>query len=252
MIPLSDIVRLLDAELRVREIADFANALNGLQVENSGSVQRVALAVDGSQSVLDAALAAGCDLLLLHHGLFWGGLRPLTGWWKKKLETCLRGNLAVYAAHLPLDLHPTLGNNACIARALGLTDTQPELSMKGNLVGIAGNYAGTVSELVSAYGRLTGSPITGHIADAEAPAGRVVVCSGAAGDAIYEVQAKGYRCYLTGEENHWVTNAARDMGLNLLFAGHYATETFGVRALGELLRERLGLPCLFIDKPTGM
>lgn len=234
------------------EIRDASVALNGLQVENDGSVSRVALAVDGSQATLEAALAGGADLLLLHHGIFWSGLRPLTGWWKKKVQTCLAGNLAVYAAHLPLDLHPELGNNAGLARALGLRDLKPELDYHGTMIGLSGLFEGSVAALRDRYAEVTGSAVTGVVADAAAPAGRVALCSGGGGDMIYQVAEKGYGCYLTGEENHWVRNAAQDMGINLLFAGHYATETFGVKALGDLLEREFGLPTFFIDLPTGM
>ena len=252
MTPLDDIATLLDTTLRVAEIHDAPVALNGLQVENNGCVTKVALAVDGSQRTIEDAIAAGADLLILHHGIFWSGLRPLTGWWKAKVQTALNANLAIYAAHLPLDLHPQLGNNAGIARGLGLTDITPEIDYHGTTIGLAGTYHGTVGQLRDAYAALTGAPVTGVIHNPAAPAGRVVVCSGGAGEEIYQVQEKGYSTYLTGEENHWVSNAARDMGVNMLFAGHYATETFGVKSLGALLQEKFGLPTVFIDNPTGM
>ena len=252
MTPLNDIVSLLDTTLRIAEIQDAPVALNGLQVENNGCVTKAALAVDGSQRTIDDAIAAGADLLILHHGIFWSGLRPLTGWWKAKVETAFQANLAIYAAHLPLDLHPELGNNAGIARGLGLTDITPEIDYHGTTIGLAGSYRGTVGELRDAYAALTGAEVTGIIHNPAAPAGRIVVCSGGAGEEIYQVQEKGYSTYLTGEENHWVSNAARDMGINMLFAGHYATETFGVKSLGALLQERFGLPTVFIDNPTGM
>ena len=250
--PLADIAALLDDTLNISAIHDAPVALNGLQVENDGRVTRVALAVDGSQKTIDDAIAAGADLLLLHHGIYWSGLRPLTGWWRHKVHTCLQHNLAIYSAHLPLDVHPTLGNNACIARALGLADTEPDLAYHGALLGMAGTFPGTVGELRERYAAITGASITGVVHDAAAPAGRVLVVSGGGGPEIYQVQEKGYTTYLTGEENHWVQNAARDTGVNILFAGHYATETFGVRALGELLQQRFGLPTVFIDNPTGL
>ncbi len=250
--PLSDIVSLLDATLRIHEVKDAPVALNGLQVENNGQVSRVALAVDASQATLNAAAAAQCDLLIVHHGLFWSGLRPLTGWWKKKLETCLNANLAVYSAHLPLDMHPTLGNNACIARKLGLSDIQPEIDYNGTCIGMAGTYQGTVAELITRYAEITGATVRGTVIQPNAPAGRVAICSGGAAGEIYQAAAKGYNCYLSGEELHWAATAAEDMGINLLLAGHYATETFGVQALGNLLTERFGLPCTWIHMPTGM
>lgn len=250
--PLSAITKLLDDTLTPAAVHDAAVALNGLQVENDGRVSHIALAVDGTQKTIDDAVAAGADLLLLHHGIYWSGLRPLTGWWKRKLQTCLEHNLAIYAAHLPLDIHPVYGNNACIARALGLSDTEPELDYHGTRIGIAGFFPGTVRELRERYAAITASRVSGVVHEADAPAGRVLVVSGGGGPEIYQVQERGYTTYLTGEENHWVYNAAQDMGVNILFAGHYATETFGVRALGDLLSQRFGLPTVFIDNPTGM
>lgn len=250
--PLSDIVSLLNSTLRVSEIKDASVAMNGLQVENNGSVTKVALAVDGSQKSIDDAIAAGADLLVLHHGIFWCGLQPITGWWKQKVESCLNHNLAVYSAHLPLDLHPQLGNNAGIAKALELHDVQPEVDYHGTLIGLSGIFPGSVEELRARYAEITGAPVTGVIHQPDRPAGRIALCSGGAGEEIYQMHAKGYGTYLTGEENHWVSNAARDMGINILFAGHYATETFGVRALGTLLEEKFSLPTVFIDNPTGM
>lgn len=252
MTKLSSIVEFLDRTLRVAEIRDASVALNGLQVENNGQVHLVALAVDGSQKTIEDAVALGADLLILHHGIFWSGLRPLTGWWKKKVETCLQNNLAVYSAHLPLDLHPELGNNAGIARGLELTHLQPEVDYHGTMIGLSGNFDGTVGELESCFQRLTGGKVTGVIHDPQAPAGRVAICPGGGGDEIYQVQEKGYGTYITGEENHWVGNAARDTGINILFGGHYATETFGVKSLGALLEREFGLTSVFIDNPTGM
>lgn len=252
MTKLSNIVTLLDNSLRIRDIRDASVALNGLQVENDGMVSKVALAVDGSQKTIEDAIAAGADLLILHHGIYWCGLRPMTGWFKKKIVTCLEHNLAVYSAHLPLDLHPELGNNAGIARALGLQDCQPEVDYHGTLIGISGEFSGTVGELQTLYAQICGSTVTGVVHNENAPAGRIAICSGGAGEEIYQMHAKGYSTYLTGEENHWVRNAAADMGINILFAGHYATETFGVKSLGVLLQEEFGLPTVFIDNPTGM
>ena len=252
MTALNDITALLDTTLRIAEVKDASVAVNGLQVENNGCVTRVALAVDGSQKTIDDAIAAGADLLVLHHGIYWCGLRPMTGWFRKKIVSCLEHNLAIYSAHLPLDMHPELGNNAGIAKALGLKDCRPEVDYHGTLIGQSGEFCGTVGELRARYAEVCGSSVTGVVHDADAPAGRVAVCSGGAGDVIYQMKDKGYSTYLTGEENHWVVNAAADMGMNILFAGHYATETFGVKALGELLAERFGLPTVFIDNPTGM
>lgn len=252
MISLSEITELLDTTLRVGEIKDASVALNGLQVENNGTVTKVALAVDGSQKTIEDAIEAGADLLILHHGIYWCGLRPMTGWFKKKICTCLEHNLAIYSAHLPLDMHPEFGNNAGIARALGLKDCRPEVDYHGTLIGQSGVFSGTVGELRTRYADICACNVTGHICNEQDAAGRIAICSGGAGDVIYQMHEKGYRTYLTGEENHWVTNAAADLGMNILFAGHYATETFGVKSLGQLLAEHYNLSTVFIDNPTGM
>ena len=254
-IRLRELVELLDSTLDISpatEGKDAPSALNGLQVENDGWVHKVAAAVDGTQQTLEDAVKNGADLILLHHGLFWGGLRPITGWWRRQVRLCLENNLAVYSAHLPLDIHPTLGNNACIARELGLQNVSPALESHGVQVALVGVFSGSLLELREKYAKITGSDVTGHLVDPSAPAGRVMVCSGAAGTEIYRVHERGVNTFLTGEENHWVLNAAQDMGMNLLFAGHYATETFGVRALANLLAERYGLPTQFIHNPTGL
>ncbi len=254
-ISLAEVVQLLNSTLGISPAMagkDAPVALNGLQVENDGEVHKVAAAVDGTQQTLEDAINCGADLLLLHHGIFWAGLRPIAGWWKKKIRLCLEHNLAVYSAHLPLDVHPVLGNNACIARELRLRDVSPALESHGIQVALVGTFHGSLRELREQYAEITKSTVTGHLVNPASPAGRVMVCSGAAGPEIYRVHESGIRTFLTGEENHWVLNAATDMGMNLLFAGHYATETFGVRALAALLAEKFGLPTQFIHNPTGL
>ncbi len=251
-IQLQTIVSLLNNLLSVQFIQDSPMAINGLQVENDGKVHKVALAVDATQKTLDDAVAAGADLLIVHHGIFWCGLRSIAGWWKKKIETCLNGNLAIYAAHLPLDVHQGVGNNICIARELGLLRISAEMERHGVSMAVSGIFDGTVGELRDAYAKITGAEVTGTVVDPTASAGRVIICSGSAGPEIYRIQEKGFTTFLTGEQNHWVYNAAMDMRMNILFAGHYATETFGVKAIGAMLEERFGLQTVFIHNPTRM
>ncbi len=251
-IQLHTIVSLLNNTLSIHSIQDSPVAVNGLQVENNGQVHKIAMAVDATQKTLEDAVAAHADLLIVHHGIFWCGLRPIVGWWKRKIETCLNHNLAVYAAHLPLDVHPTLGNNIGIARALGLSRISSELERHGIPLAVSGIFDGTLGELRDLYARITETEITGTIANTQEPAGRIIISSGSAGPEIYRIQEKGFSTFLTGEQNHWVFNAAHDMGMNVLFAGHYASETFGVKALGAMLHERYDLPTVFIHNPTGM
>ena len=227
-------------------------AINGLQVENNGQVHKIALAVDATQKTIDDAIESKADLLIVHHGIFWCGLRPIVGWWRHKIETCLSHNLAVYSAHLPLDVHPTLGNNIGIARALGLSRISPEMERHGIALAVSGIFDGSVGELSRLYAEVTEAEVTGNIDDPDAPAERVIISSGSAGPEIYRIQEKGFTTFLTGEQNHWVLNAAHDMHMNVLFAGHYASDTFGVKSLGAMLHERYELPTVFIHNPTRM
>ena len=251
-VQLHTIVSLLNNLLSIQTIQDSPMAINGLQVENNGQVHKIALAVDATQKTLDDAVEAGADLLIAHHGVFWCGLRPIVGWWRRKIETCLNHNLAVYSAHLPLDVHPTLGNNIGIARALRLSRISSEMERHGIALAVSGVFNGSVDELRRAYAEVTEAEVTGNVDDPEAPAGRVIISSGSAGPEIYRIQEKGFTTFLTGEQNHWVLNAAHDMHMNVLFAGHYASETFGVKSLGAMLHERYLLPTVFIHNPTRM
>ena len=160
--------------------------------------------------------------------------------------------MAVYSAHLPLDVHPTLGNNIGIARALRLSRISSEMERHGIALAVSGVFNGSVDELRRAYAEVTEAEVTGNVDDPEAPAGRVIISSGSSGPEIYRIQEKGFTTFLTGEQNHWVLNAAHDMHMNVLFAGHYASETFGVKSLGAMLHERYLLPTVFIHNPTRM
>ena len=136
MVSLNELVQYVDDYLRVREIGDWENALNGLQIENSGSVSKIGAAVDVSTRVLSAAAKKNVDLLIVHHGLFWPGLQSITGAFHRQLRIAFENNIALYGAHLPLDLHPEVGNNAQLAKALGLRSTEPFFEEKGQLIGI--------------------------------------------------------------------------------------------------------------------
>ena len=250
---LADLVAHLDRELRLAEIADYPPALNGLQVDAPGrAVTRVAAAVDASLPVIRQAVAAGADLLLVHHGLFWSGLQPITGALHEKLRLCLEHGLAVYSAHLPLDAHPTLGNNACIARALGLTPTGGFLEFKGTPIGLLIEAELPVAELTARFrAALDGGPV--HVCPGgPAVSRRIGISSGGSGSEVAAAAKAGVDTFLTGEGPHWSYTLAEELGVNVLYGGHYATETFGVKALAADLEARFGLPWGFIDHPTGL
>lgn len=263
-VPVAELVAYLDAYLRIREVPDDANALNGLQVENGGTVSRIVAAVDASQATIDGlgSMAATRDsreppLLLVHHGLFWGGQQPIVGRRYRRLRALLEQDAAVYAAHIPLDLHPEVGNNAVLARRLGLTDLVPFGAHKGVAIGLAGRAPAdlaTRSRLRDRLATLLGIP-SGSIR--LIPGGgdalvRVGVITGGAGSAIAQAHAAGCDAYITGEGAAHTYFDAMELGLNVLYAGHYATETVGVQALAAHLAERFRLPWAFHDHPTGM
>jgi dinuclear metal center YbgI/SA1388 family protein len=251
MSSLATIVGYADKVLRTAEIADFPHALNGLQIENSGEVTKVAAAVDASLATIRMASEHGADLLLVHHGLFWPGLRPVTGPLHRALKLALEKNLALYSAHLPLDLHPQLGNNALLAAALGFDQTEPFLPLQGEAAGLLAKVTFRREELIARLEKALGGSVRAFTAG-PAETKRIGIVTGGAGGEIYAVAREGVDTYITGEAPHWAAVAADDLGINLLLGGHYATETFGVKALAADLSREFGLPWEFLDHPTGL
>jgi dinuclear metal center YbgI/SA1388 family protein len=251
MASLQEIVAYLDEELRIREIPDYSGAVNGLQLENGGTVTKVAAAVDASLAVVEAAVAAGADLLLVHHGMFWQGTQPLTGAFYRKIKAAMDGGLAIYSAHLPLDVHPVLGNNALLMRKLGFEPSGTFMDYKGIKTGLTAEVAISREELVKKVGEAVGGLV--HLS----PGGpedlrKIGVVTGGAGSEVAICAREGIDTFITGEGPHWSYPLAEELGVNLLYAGHYATETFGVKALGERLGRVFGLVTTFIDRPTGL
>lgn len=254
---LDDVVAFLDAELRTREIPDFDGALNGLQLANGGRVTRVAAAVDFSARAVSAAVGARANLLIVHHGMFWSGAQPLTGVRYAALREALDAGLAVYASHLPLDLHPTLGNNALLAREIGLTPEQPFGRYRDISVGVAGRSDLPTAELMGRLRTVAARHGTTLVATPFDPARRtrrwaMVSGAGASSATMLEAAEIGADTLIVGEGPHHTAVGAMDAGLCIAYAGHYATETLGVQALGTLLLERFGLPWSFLDLPTGL
>lgn len=248
---LAELVTYLDEYLDTASIGDWAAAHNGLQVENAGEVTRLAVAVDGSEAVVAAALRAGADLLIVHHGLFWGRTLPLTGRVYRKVSAMVTGNLAVYSSHLPLDIHAEVGNNPLLARAIGLMVESWWGETEGRLIGVAGTLDIPREELTTRLTRVLGSaPMLMPFGPARCH--RVGIITGSAGSMIGDAAAAGCDTFITGEGQHHTFHDAEELGLNVYFGGHYATETLGVKALAEHLAARFGLPWSFIDRPTGL
>lgn len=249
---LDSIVAHLDALLGLPGFPDYPTALNGLQVDAPGPVLRVGAAVDANETTINAAAAAGLDLLLVHHGLFWDGLKPLTGRYMRRIRTLVESGTAVYSAHLPLDAHPELGNGILLARALGVEDPVPFGEARGVTVG----WMGEVSrEPVRSFQARVASAVDGParlLAGGPQEVHRVAVVTGGAGSMVEEAAAAGADTFVTGEAAHHVFTLATELGVNVFLAGHYATEVFGVKALARNLQETFGLPWVFLDAPSGL
>lgn len=248
---LQEIVAFLDAELRIAEIPDYSGAVNGLQLANGGSVSKVAAAVDASLPVVEAAVAAGADLLVVHHGMFWQGAQPLTGAFYRKIKAAMEGGLAIYSAHLPLDVHPELGNNALLLRALGFESGGTFFDWKGTRLGLTAQVEISRDELRSRVSAAVGGAV--HLCPGGPEAVRKIgLVTGGAGSEIALCAREGIDTFITGEGPHWSYPMAEELGINLMYAGHYATETFGVKALAGRLGLDFGLEWEFIDHPTGL
>jgi dinuclear metal center YbgI/SA1388 family protein len=251
MASLPDIVTYTDDFLRIRDVGDWDNALNGLQIESSGRVTRIGAAVDVSTRVLTEAGRKNIDFLIVHHGLFWPGLQPVTRSLRRQLQFAFKTDMALYSAHLPLDIHPKVGNNAQLAAALGLKSAQPFLEEKGQPVGLKTCVSMRPNELVRKLRKALNGPV--KFFDFGPKEIRAIgIITGAAGSEIYRVAEENIDTFITGEAPHWAAVAAEELGMNLLLGGHYATEVFGVKALAAHLSKRFRVPWEFIDCPTGL
>ncbi len=248
---LREVAEYLDAYLRVDAVPDAPVALNGLQLENGGTVTRVAAAVDASEAAALAAVERGCDLLLVHHGLFWDGNRPVTGRRYRKLKPLMDAGVAVYSAHIPLDLHPEVGNNVVLARELGIELEGTFGEEYGVDLGVWGRLEVRREVLAARLDECLGGPVR-MLAGGPERLARVGVVTGAAGSMIGDAIAAGLDGFVTGEGRHHSFFDAMEGGINVYYGGHYATETWGVRALAAHLEERFGLPWEFLSLPTGM
>jgi dinuclear metal center YbgI/SA1388 family protein len=246
-----EIVEYANDYLRVEGIEDWPNALNGLQIENSGKVTKIGAAVDVSTRVLSAAAKKNVDLLIVHHGLFWPGLQTVTGSLRRQLRLAFENDIALYSAHLPLDIHAKVGNNAQLAAALGLKSTKRFLKEKGRSVGLKAKTSISRAVLTRKLKTVLRSSLKTFNFGPATPK-RVGIVTGAAGSEIYRVAEEKIDTFITGEAPHWAAIAAEELGMNLFLGGHYATETFGVKALAAHLSQRFTVPWEFLNFPTGL
>ena len=250
---LESLIQYIGEYLAVAEHPDYPGALNGLQVAGPEEVRRIVTAVDASRASIEEAATREADLLIVHHGLFWGGLRPLTGPLYHRVRALIEHGIGLYSCHLPLDGHAEVGNSALLGRALGLELDGRFAAYQGAEVGWHGHppepldLEGLVARTEDAVGGsvhvIPGGP---------ARIDRVGVVTGGGASFLGEAARLGFDALVTGEGPHHTHLDAMELGVHVLFAGHYATETFGVRALGEHLTERFDLSSDFIDQPTGL
>jgi len=251
-VKLSELTRFLDELLEIEKFkAD--SSLNGLQVEAGQQVKRISFAVDASEQSIKRAVRAGSDILIVHHGLFWGSPSPITGILATRIKLLLTGNLSLYAAHLPLDAHPELGNNARLAKLLKLEEISSFGEYGGSKIGVCGRTEKPISvdSLIKSVNRvLKGKSHSFPFGPKNVK--KVAIVSGSGSSFVEEAYREGCDTLITGESSHAAYHTAKEGGVNLICAGHYMTETLGVKALMETVSKKFGLPCSFIDIPTGL
>ncbi len=245
------LVSFLDSELGLSEFPKD-ESINGLQVEGKERVARIGVAVDACEYIFRGAAAKGIDFLLVHHGLIWGGIRSIRGTARKRIKALLDSDVSLYACHLPLDWHPKYGNNAELLRVLSIRKKGEFGIYHGKRIGYWGRTDSPMSmnEFVKRVDKTIGTR-SSHI-DFGKKVRNVGVVSGGGWSAIQDAEALGVDTFLTGEPSHSAYTLAEEMKVNLIFAGHYATETLGVRAVGKMLKNKFGLPVEFIGHPTGL
>ncbi|HEX5131464.1 MAG TPA: Nif3-like dinuclear metal center hexameric protein [Candidatus Krumholzibacteria bacterium] len=245
-----EIAAYLDQYLDVAAIAD--SSPNGLQVQGAAAVKRIAYAVDASLQTIKEATRADADLLIVHHGLWWGRHEQIVGNMHGRIASLITNHLSLYAAHLPLDCHATVGNNAELARILGMKVEQPFGEYRGTKIGLIATLARAQKRdafVAAVADKLDTEPSVLDFGPASIK--RVAVVSGAGASVAEEAARAGCDTLLTGETSHAAFHPAREAGINLVFAGHYATETVGLRALQRHIARRFGIAGVFVAAPTG-
>jgi len=247
----------LDNLLETASTPDYPGAVNGLQLENASPIRGITAAVDFSSRAIDAAIEAGANLLLVHHGMFWSGATPLKGASYDRLRKLLKHDIAVYSSHLPLDRHPTFGNNALLAKALGLEPTAGFAEYQGRSIGVRGSCDVETKEIVERAAQFSRSYDT-VLRSTKLPQHRrtlhwaICTGAGASADTLRETRELGVDTLIVGEGPHWTAVEAEEQELAVIYAGHYATETLGVRAIAGHLGGKYGIPFSFARASTGL
>jgi dinuclear metal center YbgI/SA1388 family protein len=257
MTDLATVASHLDGLLGTDTVPDYPGALNGVQLAHRGPISRVAASVDVSRRVIESAIRERANLLIVHHGMFWGGAQRLTGVAYERLRLLVEHDIAVYASHLPLDAHPTLGNNVLLARALGLEPAGGFARYKTLDIGVRGECNIDTADLVrraDVFARVHGGVARASVIPTGHRTKRWGICTGAgaSSESLLEAQALSLDTIIVGEGPHHTAVAADDAGVVVIYAGHYATETLGVQAVAAHLTETFAIPSTFIPAPTGL
>jgi len=230
-------------------------AINGIQVDNDGSeVSKIAFTVDASYASVEKAAEEKCNLLITHHGIFWGKVEPITGTHRSRLKRLLDENIGLISYHLPLDAHSEYGNNIQIIKKIGVKSPEKFAPYKGNLIGYIGNLDKTlcIDEIALKIGLNLGAKGVNYLGFGNNGIKKVAVVSGGAGDNVFDAIRSDADLFITGDSYHELYHVALENKINVLFAGHYFTETFGVKALMTKIEEEFGLKTVFLDIPTGL
>lgn len=252
MAQLKEIVAFCDQRTRRAQIKDFDGAYNGLQLENNGTVKKVGAAVDAGLRPFESAIAEEVDFLICHHGLFWTPPIPVTGPSALKIKTAFDGNLAVYGAHLPLDCHPEIGNNALLAKALGLKKVDTFLQYEGNDMAVIALGPVEGRKFLSNNLKALFPDTYQAIEYGSEKPKRIGILTGSGQSAVPHLLANGVDTLITGELRQHHFNMAQELGLNLYPCGHYATEVFGVKALAAEVAHKFQIEWKFIEQPCSL
>jgi dinuclear metal center YbgI/SA1388 family protein len=241
----------------VLEIGNFYgvdSSQNGLQVGDlDAQIHKIAFSVDASLATIKAAIEQKADVLFVHHGLFWGNSQTITGRHYERISTMIRNNLALFACHLPLDAHLTYGNNAQMAMKLNLRDIEPFAKFRGAYVGVKGRFASpvTAQQIIEMLGVRVNDTNFALNCRGKKFASVGIVSGGGAGD-VYTAMDEDLDLLITGESRYSTINDCLEDDMSMLCLGHYETETFGVRAMMDMVCRELGLQTCFIDMPLGL
>ncbi len=257
MTMIREIAEYADRLLETGATPDYPNALNGLQLENQSEIRGIAAAVDFSTRAIHGTLGANANLLVVHHGMFWDGPSRLNGPSYKRLRLLIENDIAVYSSHLPLDRHSTFGNNMLLAKQLGLGSSAPFAEIKGIFVGVSGESDIATAELAERaqkFARNYGTEVRTTTIGLNRQTKRWAICTGAGASAetLKEAREMKIDTMIVGEGPHWTAVHADDNELVIIYAGHYATETLGVRALADHLGKKYGVPSSFVGASTGL